>query len=54
MKTIPTILGFLPLKTIQIDGNPTKLISRTLIEKGAAHILEYLKNKHPFDRIPSK
>jgi type IV secretory pathway TrbF-like protein len=28
------------------------LISRTLIDKGAVHVLEYLKNKHPFDRIP--
>lgn len=34
MSSLPTILGFMKLKGLQIDGNPLKLIKRTIIEKG--------------------
>ncbi|CAK80424.1 unnamed protein product (macronuclear) [Paramecium tetraurelia] len=54
MRTFPTILGFMSLKTLQIDGNPTKLISRQIIDKGTVHILDYLAKKHPLNQIPPK
>ena len=28
LKNIPTILGFMKLKSIQIDGNPSKSVNR--------------------------
>lgn len=43
---LPTQLGFMPFKTLKIDGNPIKLIKRTVIEKGTASILDYLKSRH--------
>ena len=33
------------LKNINIDGNPIKMIRRTIIEKGSTSILCYLKDK---------
>ena len=34
------------LSGFKIDGNPIKLIKRTVIEKGTVAILEYLRTKH--------
>jgi hypothetical protein len=34
------------LSGLKIDGNPLKLIKRTLIDKGTPAILEYLRSRH--------
>lgn len=46
MSRIPTILGFMKLSGLKIDGNPLKLIKRTVIEKGTVAIMEHLRTKH--------
>lgn len=34
------------LSGLKIDGNPLKLIKRTVIDKGTVAILDYLRTKH--------
>lgn len=34
------------LKTLKIDGNPLKLIKRTIIEKGGVAIMDFLRTRH--------
>ena len=46
---IPTVLGFMKLSGLKIDGNPLKLIKRTVIDKGTVSILDYLRTKHVGD-----
>jgi len=46
---IPTVLGFMKLLGLQIDGNPLKLIKRQVIEKGTVAITDYLRTKHAGD-----
>lgn len=36
---IPTVLGFMKLSGLKIDGNPLKLIKRAVIDKGTVAIL---------------
>lgn len=36
---IPTVLGFMKLSGLKIDGNPLKLIKRTVIDKGTVAIM---------------
>lgn len=43
---IPTVLGFMKLSGLKIDGNPLKLIKRTVIDKGTVAIMDYLRTKH--------
>ena len=43
---IPTLLGFMRLSGLKIDGNPLKLIKRTVIDKGTVAIMDYLRTKH--------
>lgn len=37
------------LSGLKIDGNPVKLIKRTVIDKGTVSILDYLRTKHQGD-----
>lgn len=46
LSKIPTVLGFMKLSGLKIDGNPLKLIKRAVIDKGTAAILDYLRTKH--------
>lgn len=46
LSRIPTVLGFMKLSGLKIDGNPLKLIKRAVIDKGTVAILEYLRTKH--------
>jgi Leucine-rich repeat (LRR) protein len=46
---IPTVLGFMKLLGLQIDGNPLKLIKRQVIDKGTVAIMDYLRTKHAGD-----
>jgi hypothetical protein len=34
------------LSGLKIDGNPLKLIKRTVIDKGTVAIMDYLRTKH--------
>lgn len=43
---LPTVLGFMKLSGLKIDGNPLKLIKRTVIDKGTVAILEYLRTRY--------
>lgn len=43
---IPTLLGFMKLSALKVDGNPLKLIKRTVIEKGTIALMEFLRTKH--------
>lgn len=43
---MPTVLGFMKLSGLKIDGNPLKLIKRAVIDKGTVAILEHLRTKH--------
>jgi Leucine-rich repeat (LRR) protein len=36
---LPTVMGFMKLSGLKIDGNPLKLIKRTVIDKGTVEIL---------------
>lgn len=36
---MPTVLGFMKLSGLKIDGNPLKLIKRAVIDKGTVAIL---------------
>lgn len=36
---IPTLLGFMKLSSLKVDGNPLKLIKRTVIDKGTVALL---------------
>lgn len=49
MTRIPTILGFMRLSGLKVDGNPLKLIKRAVIDKGSVAILDYLRTKHVGD-----
>lgn len=49
LSKIPTVLGFMKLLGLKIDGNPLKLIKRQVIEKGSVAIMDYLRNKHVGD-----
>ena len=49
MGKLPTILGFMPLLGLKVDGNPLKLIKRTVIDKGTVALLDFLRNKHQGD-----
>ncbi len=31
---LPTVLGFMRLSSLKVDGNPLKLIKRTVIDRG--------------------
>lgn len=43
---IPTVLGFMKLSALKVDGNPLKLIKRTVIDKGTIALLDFLRTKH--------
>jgi hypothetical protein len=43
---IPTLLGFMKLSSLKVDGNPLKLIKRAVIDKGTVALLEFLRTKH--------
>ena len=49
LSKLPTVLGFMKLLGLKIDGNPLKLIKRQVIEKGTVAIMDYLRNKHVGD-----
>ena len=49
MARMPTVLGFMKLLGLKIDGNPLKLIKRQVIEKGTVAIMDFLRNKHVGD-----
>jgi hypothetical protein len=40
------VLGFMKLSALKVDGNPLKLIKRTVIDKGTIALLEFLRTKH--------
>ena len=46
LSRIPTVIGFMKLSGLKIDGNPLKLVKRTVIDKGTVSILDYLRTKH--------
>lgn len=46
LSKIPTVLGFMKLSGLKIDGNPLKLIKRTVIDKGTVAIMDYLRTRH--------
>lgn len=46
---MPTVLGFMKLLGLKVDGNPLKLIKRTVIEKGTVALMEFLRTKHSGD-----
>lgn len=43
---LPTLLGFMKLSALKVDGNPLKLIKRTVIDKGTIALLDFLRTKH--------
>lgn len=43
---IPTLMGFMKLSGLKVDGNPLKLMKRQVIEKGTVAIMEFLRTKH--------
>jgi hypothetical protein len=43
---LPTVLGFMKLTGLKVDGNPLKLIKRSVIDKGTVALLDDLRNKH--------
>ena len=49
MSRIPTVLGFMKLLGLKVDGNPLKLMKRQVIEKGTVSIMDFLRNKHQGD-----
>lgn len=50
---LPTLLGFMKLSSLKVDGNPLKLIKRTVIDKGTIALLDFLRTKHVGD-IPQQ
>ena len=46
LSKFPTVVGFMELKSLKLDGNPLKIIKRTIIEKGTVAILDFLRNRH--------
>lgn len=46
---LPTLLGFMKLSSLKVDGNPLKLIKRTVIDKGTIALLDFLRTKHVGD-----
>jgi Leucine-rich repeat (LRR) protein len=46
IQKLPTILGYMKLTGLKIDGNPLKQIKRAVIDRGTVGIMEDLKNKH--------
>lgn len=46
---IPTVLGFMKLLGLKVDGNPLKLIKRQVIEKGTVALMDFLRTKHVGD-----
>lgn len=46
---LPTVLGFMKLSSLKVDGNPLKLIKRTVIDKGTIALLDFLRTKHVGD-----
>ncbi len=43
---LPTVLGFMRLSALKVDGNPLKLIKRAVIDKGTVALMEFLRTKH--------
>jgi hypothetical protein len=37
------------LSSLKVDGNPLKLIKRTVIDKGTIALLDFLRTKHVGD-----
>lgn len=46
---LPTVLGFMKLLGLKVDGNPLKLIKRAVIEKGTVALMDFLRTKHVGD-----
>lgn len=46
LNNLPTVIGFMNLSNIKIDGNPFKTIKRAIIDKGTVSILDFLRNRH--------
>ena len=44
---LPPQLGTLQLRSLKVEGNPLRMIRRTVVEKGTAALLEYLRDKMP-------
>lgn len=49
MSKLPTVLGFMKLLSLKVDGNPLKLIKRSVIDKGTVSLLDFLRTKHAGD-----
>ncbi len=43
---LPTLLGFMQLSSLKVDGNPLKLIKRSVIDNGPLALLEFLRTRH--------
>ena len=43
---LPTVIGFMNLTGLKVDGNPLKLIKRAVIQKGTVYLMEDLRTKH--------
>ena len=43
---LPTVLGFMKLSSLKVDGNPLKQIKRAVIDKGTIALLDFLRTKH--------
>ena len=44
---LPSEIGFMyGLKSLKVDGNPIKLLRRTVIEKGTNEIMSFLRSRH--------
>jgi leucine-rich repeat protein SHOC2 len=54
LSKFPTLVGFMDLKSLKLDGNPLKIIKRTTIEKGTVAILDFLRNRHVGDPPETK
>jgi Leucine-rich repeat (LRR) protein len=46
---LPTVIGFMKLLGLKVDGNPLKLIKRAVIEKGTVALMDFLRTKHSGD-----
>lgn len=46
---LPTVIGFMKLLGLKVDGNPLKLIKRAVIEKGTVSLMDFLRTKHSGD-----
>ena len=45
IKNVPPEIGYLPLKSFNITGNPTMLLKGNMATKGAAVLIDYLRDK---------